>query len=72
MSVQGKGLGQQLQVHALILSVMLTDQSGIHAAVVDAKHKRASQYCQRLGFISCKDAMLTLYLPIATIKQGLA
>ena len=71
-SVQGKGLGQQLLANALKLSVTLADQVGIHAVVVDAKHRCASQYYQRLGFIPCKDAPLTLYLPTATIKQGMA
>jgi len=71
ISVQGKGLGQQLLAHALKLSVTLADQIGIHAVVVDAKHKSASQYYQRLGFIPCKDVPLTLYLPTATIKQGM-
>jgi predicted N-acetyltransferase YhbS len=68
---QQQGVGQALLAHAFKLIVVLSEQIGIYAAVVDAKHERAKAYYHQLGFIPCQDRTLTLYLPVATLRWGM-
>lgn len=66
-SAQGKGLGQKLLAHAFTTVAEISDKIGITALVVDAKHEKASFFYQKLGFLVCLDAPLTLYLPTQTL-----
>lgn len=55
---------------ALNLSLELAGRVGIHAAVVDAKNEVARDFYARLGFIPFRDAPLSLFLPIATLRRA--
>lgn len=70
-SVQGKGLGQKLLAHAFTTVAEISNQIGITALVVDAKHEKASAFYQKLGFLVCRDAPLTLYLPTQTLLAAI-
>jgi GNAT superfamily N-acetyltransferase len=69
---QDRHLGQELLRFALNLALELADQVGIHAVVVDAKHAAARQFYEGLGFIPFRDAPLSLFLPIATVRNAAA
>lgn len=68
---QGKGVGQDLLAFALHMAVEFSQQVGLYAVLVDAKHKQAKSYYVKLGFIVCADNPLCLYLPIATLAQSI-
>ncbi len=67
-SAQGHGIGQQLMAFALQLSLEFSQQVGLYAVIVDAKHDRAKAFYIALGFKATMDDPLCLYLPIATLK----
>ena len=69
---QGKKLGRELMRFALGLSIELAARVGIHAVVVDAKNNAGRDFYERLGFVSFKDAPLSLFLPIATLRRAAA
>jgi GNAT superfamily N-acetyltransferase len=66
---QGRGIGQQLMAFALQLAFEFSQQVGLYAVLVDAKHDKARAFYATLGFISMLDDPLCLYLPIATLQQ---
>ncbi len=66
---QGKGIAQDLLAFALRLALDFSQQVGLYAVVVDAKHERARDFYARLGFIPCVDQPLCLYLPMGTLRQ---
>lgn len=68
---QGSGIGQDLLAFALRLAVEFSQRVGLHAVVVDAKHDKAKAFYTKLGFISCVDNPLCLYLPVATLEQSI-
>ena len=67
---QGSKLGRELMRFALNLSLELAGRVGIHAVVVDAKNEAARDFYERLGFAPFSDAPLSLFLPIATLRQA--
>ncbi|MDD4963871.1 MAG: GNAT family N-acetyltransferase [Gallionella sp.] len=67
---QGKGIAQDLLAFALRIALDFSQQVGLYAVVVDAKHKRARDFYVRLGFIPCVDQPLCLYLPMGTLRQA--
>jgi ribosomal protein S18 acetylase RimI-like enzyme len=67
---QGLKLGRELMRFALNLSLELAARVGIHAVVVDAKNDEARAFYERLGFIPFADAPLSLFIPIATLRQA--
>ena len=67
---QGQRLGQELMRFAFNLALELADRVGIHAVVVDAKNEAAREFYERLGFAPFKDARLSLFLPIATLRRA--
>ncbi len=69
---QGKKLGRELMRFALSLSLELAARVGIHAVVADAKNELGRDFYERLGFVSFKDARLSLFLPIATLRRAAA
>jgi GNAT superfamily N-acetyltransferase len=69
---QGKGIGQDLLAFALRLAVEFSQRVGLYAMVVDAKHDKAKAFYVKLGFITCVDNPLCLYLPVTTIEQSIA
>jgi ribosomal protein S18 acetylase RimI-like enzyme len=68
-SRQGQGLGERLLMDALQRCARLADDIGMIGVIVDAKHERARQWYERYEFERFPDAPLTLWLPIAVIKQ---
>ncbi len=67
---QGRQLGQELVRFALKVALDLAGRVGIHAVVVDAKNDEAREFYERLGFIQFVDARLSLFLPVATVRQA--
>lgn len=67
---QGRGIGQDLLAFALRLAVDFSQQVGLYAVVVDAKHDKAKSFYMKLGFIATQDNPLCLYLPISTLEQS--
>jgi ribosomal protein S18 acetylase RimI-like enzyme len=67
---QDRRLGRELMRFALGLALELSGRVGIHAIVVDAKNEAAREFYGRLGFTCFKDAPLTLFLPIATLRRA--
>ena len=49
-SMQGKGLGKELLFHAIDRVEVVSKSIGIRAIVVDAKDKKAENFCQKYGF----------------------
>ncbi len=68
---QGKGTGQQLMAFTLQLALEFSQQVGLYAVLVDAKHEKAKAFYQRLGFMATLDDPLCLYLPLSTISKAL-
>lgn len=67
---QGKGTGQHLMSFALQLALEFSEQVGLYAVLVDAKHDKARAFYEALGFTATLDDPLCLYLPIATLQQS--
>lgn len=67
---QGKGIGQCLVGFALRMAVEFSQQVGLYAVVVDAKHEQARQFYTALGFTATLDDPLCLYLPVATLQKA--
>lgn len=67
---QGQRLGRALVRFALNLALELAGRVGIHAVVVDAKNAAAREFYERLGFVAFRDAPLSLFLPIATLRRA--
>jgi len=66
---QGLGIGQCLMGFALRMALEFSQQAGLYAVVVDAKHAQASQFYAGLGFTPTLDDPLCLYLPVATLQK---
>lgn len=66
-SEQGRGIGQQLMAFALQLAFSFSQQVGLYAVIVDAKHDKARLFYETLGFTSTLDDPLCLYLPMTCI-----
>lgn len=69
-TAQGQGIGQQLMAFALQLSLEFSQQVGLYAVIVDAKHDKAKAFYTALGFKATLDDPLCLYLPINTIEKA--
>jgi GNAT superfamily N-acetyltransferase len=67
---QGGQLGRELMRFALKLALELSARVGIHAVVVDAKNAAVVDFYKRLGFAPFQDAALSLFLPLATLRQA--
>jgi predicted N-acetyltransferase YhbS len=66
---QGLGCGQRLMAFALRMALDFSQQVGLYAVVVDAKHAQASRFYQTLGFAPMLDDPLCMYLPVATLQK---
>ena len=71
LRAQGTGVGAALLQHAMGLAVTLSQQIGLFAVVVDAKHDAAAAFYARYGFARMADQPLSLYLTTAVIRQAL-
>lgn len=64
---KGKGLGGALLADAL--SRAARSEIAAYALVVDAKDDKASTFYRHHGFVALPDALLTLFLPLATVSS---
>jgi len=67
---QGMGVGSWLLKMALQRALDVSASVGIFAVLVDAIDEKAKYFYLRYGFIPMDDHPLTLYLPLATIRQA--
>jgi GNAT superfamily N-acetyltransferase len=67
VSSQGKGLGTELLVNALIRIVKASNEVGIYAVRVDALDDKAKRFYLKHEFIPFEDNSLSLFLPLKTI-----
>ncbi len=65
---QGLGVGQHLMAFALRMALDFSQQVGLYAVVVGAKHAQASHFYQTLGFTPTLADPLCMYLPMATLQ----
>lgn len=65
---KGKKIGAHLLIDALKRSLLISDQVGINAVIVDAKDHNAANFYLHFGFIELPSNKLKLFLPINTIK----
>ena len=65
---QGNKLGARLLVDALKRSLMVSNQIGIVAVIVDAKNDVAISFYKRFGFISLQENKQRLFLPLEMVK----
>ena len=63
---QGLGLGAAMLANALQRAA--SADIAAYAFVVDAKDDQAARFYLHHGFISLRDAALTLFLPIASVE----
>ncbi|MEO8022229.1 GNAT family N-acetyltransferase [Polaromonas sp.] len=68
---QGQGTGRQLLSFALQLALEFSRSVGLYAVVIDAKHDKAKDYYQTMGFTSTLDDPLCLYLPLAVLEKAI-
>lgn len=71
LSRQGQKLGQRMLIDAIKRTALISQQSGVHAIVVEAKDVKAKQFYERFGFISITEHPMKLYLPLATALKAL-
>ncbi|PSB01850.1 GNAT family N-acetyltransferase [Merismopedia glauca] len=71
-SAQGKGLGGELLVDALLRSLRASQEIAIYAVRVDAIDERAKEFYLKYEFIPFEDRPLSLFLPLATIAREFA
>jgi GNAT superfamily N-acetyltransferase len=69
LSQQGKGLGEDLLLDALSRCLRVSEEVGIAAVLIDAKHERAKAFYARYEFDSLPDHPLTLWLPLAALRK---
>lgn len=67
VSLQGKGLGELLLVHALDNVKSIASHMGVHAVVVDALDEKAAAFYEKYGFVRSPQDPLMLALPVASI-----
>lgn len=67
---QGEGVGSWLLKMALQRALDVSASVGIFAFLVDEIDEKAKGFYLHLGFIPMNAHPLTLYLPLATIRQA--
>ena len=66
---QRQGISEILMVEAMQKALIIADNAGVIGLFVDAKDESAKNYYARYGFVSLKDNLLEMFLPLATIRQ---
>ena len=67
---QGQGIGEQMLFHAMWNVSKVDAIIGAAALLVDAKDEEAKRFYVRYGFLELPDRPLTLFLPIARVKDA--
>lgn len=65
---QGRGLGDELFMDALFRCLRVSEEIGLMAVVIDAKHPGSRGFYTRYRFITLPDQPLTLWLPIGGLR----
>lgn len=68
-SMQGRGLGEDLQIDALARIGRAAEEIGIHAVEVVAIDDRARTFYEKYGFVPLKDDDRHLYLPLSAVRK---
>jgi predicted GNAT family N-acyltransferase len=68
-SCQGTGIGLFILIDALKRSLIVSNQIGIVAVIVDAKDENAVTFYEHFGFIKLSENNHRLFLPINTIQK---
>jgi GNAT superfamily N-acetyltransferase len=68
---QGKGLGEHLLVDAMYRCLRVSEDVGIAALVIDAKHERAKAFYLHYNFEALPDRPLTLCLLLPALRKML-
>ena len=63
---QGESLGKWMLMDAIKRTALISQQTGVHAILVDAKDAKAKQFYERFGFKEVAENPMRLYLPLAT------
>lgn len=66
---QRQGIGEFLLLDVLKRAVIISEQTGLYAVVLDALTERAKSFYLSYGFKELLDDPLHLYLPIGTILE---
>ena len=69
---QGSGVGLLLLQHAMNLVESLSQQIGLYALFVEAKHEKAAAFYVRFGFERMPDRPLNLFLTTDLIRRARA
>jgi len=69
LNFQGRGLGETLLLNALERVLILSENIGIFAVVVDAKNTVAAEFYGKYGFALFTDNPLSMVILLATIGQ---
>ena len=56
-------------IEAMKRALVIADNAGVIGLFVDAKDEAAKEYYQRYDFVSLRDNPLSLFLPLATIRE---
>ena len=66
---QGQGVGKFLLLDVLKRALIISEQTGLYAVVLDALTENAKNFYLRFGFRELLDDPFHLYLPIGTIIE---
>jgi len=66
---QGQGISLRLLGFALQMALEFSQQAGLYAVVLDARHAQLGQLDAALGFTPTLDDPMCLYLPVATLEK---
>lgn len=70
--LQGKGLGRDLMVNALLRCLSLSSQIGLRAVELHAIDDRAKAFYLKLGFTPLLDSPAHLIYPVSSIRKHFA
>jgi len=70
-SFQGQKLGRVLLFAALEKIAKTSELMGIALVFVDAKDSAVARFYSNFGFLPMPDSLLTLYMPLATVRNTL-
>ncbi len=70
-SMQGRGLGKRLLIHAVENAIRVSRIVGIYAVRVDAIDTQAKEFYKKFGFLELQEARLSLFVQIAAVEQAL-
>lgn len=71
IKLQGLGVGRWLLTQAFIKAIEISQNIGLFAVIVDAIDTKAKKFYLKYGFKALEEYPLTLFLPLATIKEAI-